>query len=206
MGGAFKEIKSSVDPMRSFQKILEIMNVLMLPLTYIMTILAYVILNELMPYIGDLIIAMKDVAKAIDKATEATNDYIDSLGGLGPAIEYWNNLIQDSVIAFCIEAFSVVNAFNDMTSGVGNLIRIVQDFLDLIDDHSGGGGGGGGGSPPPGYHIPGTPIEYPTLPPIGNPVVASASNTVNINLAGAVIDDRDKLIRDISEQVIMRLG
>jgi hypothetical protein len=206
MGGAFSQIRKSVDPMQSFSKLLEIVNVLMLPLTYIFTILAMVILKELMPYVGDLILALGDLEKALDDAAKSAYDAIDALEDF---ITDW----YPEVEAWALSLQWIVLLIGDLRNTINETFFPLQKFIDFIDlivstlerysfggggGDGGGGGGGGGGWHNPIYDYP----PYNNLPSGG----WNTSNNLTIDLRGAVVDDRDKLIRDITEQVMMRLG
>ena len=203
MGNAFGQIRKSVDPMKSFSKIMEILNVVMLPLTYIFTILAYVILKELMPYISDLIDLLDDLEEALEDVGEATANAIDDLAAwtdtwwpaLYKTLEELDEIIwkADDSIALIIlisELFlqfleDVMDAITELQQGIGGT-PIGPDIFDLF--------------PTPIIPMGGTPLNSSILN------TSSTSNTVNINLQGSIIDNRDKLIRDITEQVIIRIG
>ena len=205
MGNAFASIRKSVDPMKGFSKILEIVNVLMLPLTYIFTILAMIILKTLMPYIGQLIIILGDLEQALQDVGEAAVSAIDSLHTWYVAFNEW---FESTVVFEWIAAFSDLmnlGLANAIEGAIGN----IEDLIAVLDriSFSGGGGGTGGG-----FDWPWEGGGWPTGPVGGNmasiPMIggsSSTSNTVNINLQGSIIDDRDKLIRDIVEQVVIRL-
>ena len=195
MGGAFGEIRKSVDPMKSFSKILEIVNVLMLPLTYIMTILAMVILKALMPYIGDLILLLDDLEQALRDVGEAAVAAMVSLAAYEPLIiSYftWWDTFHNDLGTLWMDSF-------------GFLYLAIYDFFqDLFELIPGGGGGGGGG--PPDNDLPWYIPQPPSIDPIPRvPIIGGASTSVIINLQNSIIDDRDKLIRDIVEQVVIRL-
>lgn len=206
MGGAFKQIRKSVDPMKGFSKILEIVNVLMLPLTYIFTILAMIILKALMPYLGDLIIILGDLEQALRDVGEAAITAIDSLHTWYVAFNEW---FESTVVFEWIAAFSDILNIG-LIKAIEGTIETIEDLIEVFDriSLSGGGGGTGGGFSWPWEEGGG----WPTGPVGGQtasvPIIGASSNTsnsININLQGSIIDDRDKLIRDIVEQVVIRL-
>ena len=204
MGGAFRQVKQAVDPMKAFSKIFEIISVLMLPLTVLFTIFAKIILTELMPYIIELIKIIEDLGEVAEDSAGWLDEFIILVG------EQVDFIVTDTV--------RIWDAF---TTGIDDIVTYIEDaWEDLIDDledllpdfggFDGGGGGGDGGGGPPGFFdpifggpgSPGTP-ENPILPIYP---ASTTNNTININLQNSVIDNRDKLIRDIAEQVTIRFG
>ena len=229
MGNAFKSMRASVDPMKSFAKIFEIIGVIMLPLTFLFTLLAAIILNELMPYIVDLIALIDDlgdVAQASADEVDYLNEYyeiqvakVNALIYAFGKLHYWLFVFDVRVWALnegldALEGImdSVLFVINELIGGFEDLFTAMDDFLDDIWNHplvkwatgrgdvpgSGGDGGGGGGGDELPWWIP----QHPIIPRGSS----NTSNTVNINLSGAVIDNRDKLVRDIVEQVVIRIG
>ena len=195
MGGAFRQLKQAVDPMKAFSKIFEIISVLMLPLTVLFTLFAKIILTELMPYIIKLIEIIEDLGEVAEDSAGWLDEFIILVG------EQVDFIVTDTV--------RIWDAF---IKGIDDTVTYIEDaWDDLIDaltppSFGGGGGGPGGGTFPQFPELPGLEIpdfEPPSIPEVPFP---RSSNTININLQGSVIDDRGKLIRDIVEQVVMRIG
>jgi len=231
MGSAFGQMKSAVDPMKSFGKIMEVLNIVMLPLTYVMTILAMVIAKQLMPYIKDIILLLDDLEVAIGDASIAMEDwtaamnewlenevpwFVDSMFWLADAMsdaivrtwEVYTNIseLNKEWLIFIEDLEIIYGWIEDLSASLytaSDAIETLIGWLNAIPIIDGGGGGGGEG---PGF-------DWPIIPnPWGEPVYVpgasstSTSTNLTIDLRGSIIDDRDKLIRDITEQVIIRLG
>ena len=209
MGGAFKQIRKSVDPMKSFSKILEIVNVLMLPLTFVMTLLAQIILTALMPYISDLIVALEDLGIWIDWLTIKITGWLIQLEAMGVSWELIFSAFDSTganIDRLIITLGIIAGAFEWVNDTIDNIIDTIRDWKSLGGFGGGDGDGGDGGSiwdelmkliPGQGDNQRGSGSTSTTT--------NNSSNTININLQNSVIDNRDKLIRDIAEQVAMRL-
>ena len=203
MGNAFSQMKSSVDPMKSFGKIMEVLSVVMLPLTYIFTLLAAVILNKLMPYIEWLI---ENIDKlGISSETTAENMWymggaLDHLLYLIPVLTGWFIALYNAMHIWFLEAdWGLTRFFAAWDKGIDDLYDKIVGFFEGL-----GGGGGGGGDDGDGWELP----EWPELPPGYPPIIGSStsSNNITIDLSNSVIESKDALVRDIVEQVIIRLG
>ena len=233
MGSAFKSIRGSIDPMKSFSKIMEVLSIIMLPLTFIFTILAQIIAKQLLPHIINLI-------EYIDELGDVAKTSTDEVDYLTLAWEGW--MWQNEMIIMSLETLFYylfiwrghIDAMNsgaetlmlslqgviDFFTGLGIGIYafwtgVGQDLLDWLEDLGnaiidlftldldlGGGGGGGGGDGPTIWET----IEDIFTPPGAKTSTLSTSNTVNINLSNSIIENKDKLVRDIVEQVIIRIG
>ena len=206
MGSAFGQMKSAVDPMKSFGKIMEILNVVMLPLTYIVTLLAAVIIGKLMPHIIELIDYIDDLNIALEEQAWWNKSGIDYINEDAiPALQRWYENLHiwfdgwDQRQTDFFKAWD--EGLDDIYGWFEDLINDIKDLLTL--DLRGGGGGGGGGGGDDGFEWP--EFEWGTGP-VGGGTNYNTTNSVNINLSNAVIDNRAKLVRDISEEVIIRLG
>lgn len=207
MGNAFNSIKSSVDPMKSFSKIMEILGVVMLPLTFLFTLFAAIILKELMPYIADLILMIDDLGDIAKNSAEEI-DYLNCMYE-----SYLNNLKIENyliikLIEVMIEWYSVLW---ECTYSIENFTGAIGDMLDLIWDHPlvqfvtgradyDGDEGGDGGDEPWDFW------EEVGGFPLGGATSSTTNSTVNINLTGAIVDNKAQLINDITEAVIIRIG
>ena len=256
MGGAFKSLKSSLNPMKSFSKIFEVISIVMLPLTFAMTLLAQVIFEYLMPYIRDVIVLLKELSVNVDTwikdmgrwayETEITLDAWLAYVGLTTAqvLDYlaqisggnldttaamfdnwdlfWDGLISETTKGLEDLLTLDKNYYDDLADFLEDWIKDVLDMFGSLGDISGGGigggDGGGGGWDPIGdiidwFHSGGV------VPRTGNyrlqagetvidkhSDVGGTSNVININLQDSIIENRDKLIRDITEAVIIRIG
>jgi len=202
MGNAFGQIRKSVGPMQSFSKILEVVNVLMLPLTYVMTILAMVIAKSLLPYLGDVIKLMDQIGISAS-GTDDLNDSLcrmidDVFPGLIDWVDKWANAIYNASLAGWAVWLSWDAIVKEWQTFADDILSFIEDLVNLVP----GGGGGGGGD---GSNDEAIPIDFGPTPYIPMASSSSTSNSVIINLQGSINDDRDKLIRDIVEQVVIRL-
>ena len=234
MGSAFGQMKSAVDPMQSFGKIMEVLNIVMLPLTYLMTIFASIIAKALIPYIGDIIVLMEDLEVGIEDTSNAMNVWANE--NIPETVEamHWLSDAMDNMIIRYLEVLTNVEELNkewlifiddlniiynwleDLHDSFYNASNAIEDLIGWLEDiptfggGDGGGGGGGNNCDDPIYAIT-HPLECGGLRSSGNVSIPgsssmSTSNSIIINMQGAIIDDRDKLIRDIIEQVIIRIG
>ena len=205
MGSAFGQMKSAVDPMKSFSKIMEVLNVLMLPLTYIFTLLAAIILNKLMPYISDLITYIDELSLALEEQAWWNKSGIDFIQEDAiPALIAWYNALHIWFLGWDQRLADFLTAWDE---GMEDLYGWVVDLFENIGALFPGGGGGAGGGGDGGYSFPFPPIMPPPMPPGSPPIISGTSSTyLSIDLSNSIIDNRDKLVRDIVEQVIIRLG
>ena len=206
MGSAFKSIRGSIDPMKSFSKIMEVLSIIMLPLTFVFTILAQIIAKQLIPHIVNLI-------EYIDELGDAAKLSTDEVDYLTLAWEGWmrqNEMILLSLETLFFYLFIWRGHIDAMNSAVDSLMEGLQGMIDVILEiadayetlfNSIGGGGGGGGDTPWDFWD-----EVGGFPVLGGSTTNSTANTININLSNSVIDSKDKLVRDIVEQVIIRIG
>ena len=260
MGNAFGQVKSAVNPMQSFSKILEVLSILMLPLTYIFTVLAAYIAEYLIGYIEDLVGWLEDLGDYIEDELipiiEALIDIIiivvdliviviDFLGGfvtvlgylsagldnVGTSVKVWTLLLP-----LVVEGFhAVINAviwwgetwdnfwisFGEIMSAgfmgiIDNTVGLITSVYDAFEDMMNGilslipgdwgGGDDGDGDENPWYDPIGIFGSSSASSSSSSDITNTSSNTVNIDLRGAIVDDRDQLIRDISQEVIIRLG
>ncbi len=207
MGGAFSQMKSAVDPMKSFSKIFEVIGVIMLPLTFLMTLLARIILVELMPYIDDLIVALEDLGEWIDWIAIQIGGWVTDLEAMGVSWGLIFSALNSQKTEFdllIIVLDTVLGLFEDINTAIGDIITTIQDWK------TGGGFGGGDGGDDGNWWdplldwIPGQGDNQRSSS--SSTTTNNSSNNININLQGSIISDRDKLIRDISEQVMIRIG
>ena len=210
MGGAFKQIRKSVDPMKSFSKILEIVNVLMLPLTFVMTLLAQIILTALMPYISDLIVALEDLGIWIDWLTIKITGWVIQLEAMGVSWELIFSALNSQKTEFdllIIVLNTLAAAFEWVNDTIGDLLTSIRDWKSL-GGFDGGGDGGDDGNwyDPLVDYIIGGGGGGTSAPATMSSTNTNNTNNININLQGSVIDDRGKLVRDIVEEVVMRIG
>ena len=208
MGGAFKQIRKSVDPMKSFSKILEIVNVLMLPLTFVMTLLAQIILTALMPYISDLIVALEDLGIWIDWLTIKITGWLIQLEAMGVSWDLIFSALNSQKTEFdllIVTVDTLAAAFEWVNDTIGDLLTSIRDWKSLGGFDGGGDGGDGGNWWDPLLDwIPGQGDNQRSSS--SSTTNNSTNNNININLQNSVIENRDKLIRDIAEQVTIRLG
>lgn len=249
MGRAFTKAKEAVNPMRSFTKLFEVFGMILLPLTYLITILAAKLAVALMPLIQQLILLVVEYGDELAtlvrwivivigwvitffgwlrKLGDAIGNWLDDVEAAW--VKFWENWydilekwwysIIDTLILGCDFLYKEwVGFWSDLYDAVTDWVQRIIDAITGADD-----GGDGGNEREPSIWDIFTPQggQYAhsggLVPRTGwyklqaqervidkHDARGGGGTTINIDMRGAIIDDRDKLITDIVEQVTMRI-
>ncbi len=200
MGSAFKSIQGSIDPMKSFSKIMEVLSLIMLPLTFIVTLLAQVIAKKLMPHINTLIEGIDDLGISADSTAWYMAGAIDTVYILIPLIAQAVDDLNAWFLGWDERQSAFFTAWDEGLDDIsGKIEEWIEYILSLVPDPPGGDDGDD------------TPWDFweevGGFPVLGGSTTSTTNNSaININLQGSIIDNRAKLIQDITEAVIIRIG